>query len=535
MNPVTLGAVLAKAGEGTIHQVVGRPDWVAKVFHSGVKDLPGKLEKVAAMAASLPEGAVQSDGFVVLAWPRDVVSDDTGQPVGFVMPRIDTSTAVEIHSISNPSNRLNPLPSAPQWTKEVTWSQLIHVAANLCLAVDVAHRVDAVIGDFQERNILVSDTARVSLVDCDSMQFTDQSGRKFLCGVGRPEFLAPELAGADLSSTARHQSSDRFALAVHIHLLLMAGNHPFLRGTWTGPGEQPDALTLARFGHWAGGPNSPLRSHPLAPSLTFLPLEIQRLFVRAFTDGHRHPGLRPTAVEWRAALLRIRLVRCPRRSEHQFPIGSPKCPWCAIESERAARKDSRLETVAIPIERAPLRVPQGTRRTPLSRAARGTIAVATVGALAAVSIVIWAAHTADTSSDMRSDANTATRVPASASPTVTTPAVPPRTITVPQSDMPSAVPPPAQPGQRQITYSITGTKAPGDIVTVTYTEPSGRRRSLRNVYIPWTFTMTTDAHAVVGELSASSLFMVSRLNCSITANDGRILSTNNGNSTQTSC
>ena len=71
------------------------------------------------------------------------------------------------------------------------------MAANLCLAVDTVHRVDAVIGDFQERNILVNDTTRVTLVDCDSMQFTGADGHQFLCGVGRPEFTAPELAGVD--------------------------------------------------------------------------------------------------------------------------------------------------------------------------------------------------------------------------------------------------------------------------------------------------------------------------------------------------
>jgi DNA-binding helix-hairpin-helix protein with protein kinase domain len=104
------------------------------------------------------------------------------------------------------------------------------------LAVEVVHRGDAVIGDFQERNILVADTTRVTLVDCDSMQFTDTAGRQYPSPLGRLEFTAPELAGLDLRLAPREQSSDLFALAEHIHLLPMAGNHPFMRGTWTGPG-----------------------------------------------------------------------------------------------------------------------------------------------------------------------------------------------------------------------------------------------------------------------------------------------------------
>lgn len=335
---VQMGSVLASAGEGTIYEVAGDPGVVAKVFHPGLKDLAVKLAKVEAMIATPPDGAVQSDGFVVLTWPLDMLSDGT-DTVGYLMPRIDTSDAVEIHTVSNPSNRANPLPSAPAWTPNVTWSHLVNVAANLCLAVDIVHRVDAVIGDFQERNILVNDTTRVTLVDCDSMQFTDAEGQVYPCGVARPEFTAPELAGTDLAATVRNKASDLFALAVHIHLLLMAGNHPFLRGEWTGAGEQPDALTLAATGQWAGGPGSALRTHTLAPPVSYLPPDIQQLFVRAFTAGARDASARPTAAQWREALLGMRLGTCPRA--HQIPIGAQPCPWCTIEDRRAARRNSR--------------------------------------------------------------------------------------------------------------------------------------------------------------------------------------------------
>lgn len=335
---VRLGAVLASAGEGAIHEIVGHPDLVAKMFHPDLKGLAVKVAKVGAMIASPPDGAVQADGFVVLTWPTELCNDGTGA-LGYLMPRIDTSNAVEIHTVSNPSNRANPLPSAPVWTPNVTWSHLVNIAANLCLAVEIVHRVNAVIGDFQERNILVNDTTRVTLVDCDSMQFIDDAGHQYPCGVARPEFTAPELAGADLAVTPRSKPSDLFALAVHIHLLLMAGNHPFLRGEWTGGGEQPDALTLAASGHWAGGPGSALHTHPLAPPMSFLPHAIQSLFVRAFTDGAQNPDNRPTAAQWREALLGMQLGSCPRG--HHIPVEADPCPWCVIDDQRAARRTAR--------------------------------------------------------------------------------------------------------------------------------------------------------------------------------------------------
>jgi hypothetical protein len=122
--------------------------------------------------------------------------------------------------------------------------------------------------------------------------------------------------------------------------------------------------------------------------------------------------------------------------------------------------------------------------------------------------------------------------PAPAPPPEEAPPPPP-----PEEPPSSAAPPPTttRAGPRQVTYSVTGTKAPGDIITVTYIDASGRSRTQRNVYIPWSLTVTPISQSEVGSVQASSLFLVSRLNCSITTSDGTVLSSNTGNSAQTSC
>uniref|UniRef100_UPI001E5BB02E MmpS family transport accessory protein n=1 Tax=Mycobacterium avium TaxID=1764 RepID=UPI001E5BB02E len=100
----------------------------------------------------------------------------------------------------------------------------------------------------------------------------------------------------------------------------------------------------------------------------------------------------------------------------------------------------------------------------------------------------------------------------------------------------ASTPPPTTPtGPRQVTYSVTGTKAPGDIISVTYVDASGRRRTQHNVYIPWSMTVTPISQSDVGSVEASSLFRVSRLNCSITTSDGTVLSSNSNDAPQTSC
>lgn len=125
--------------------------------------------------------------------------------------------------------------------------------------------------------------------------------------------------------------------------------------------------------------------------------------------------------------------------------------------------------------------------------------------------------------------------------TVTPEPPPPPPVEEPPPPPPTSEAPPPPPttttpaGPRQVTYSVTGTKAPGDIISVTYTDASGRSRTQRNVYIPWSLTVTPISQSEVGSVQASSLFLVSRLNCAITTSDGTVLSSNNGNAAQTSC
>jgi outer membrane biosynthesis protein TonB len=123
--------------------------------------------------------------------------------------------------------------------------------------------------------------------------------------------------------------------------------------------------------------------------------------------------------------------------------------------------------------------------------------------------------------------------PAPATTTAPSPAPSP----APTTSAAVAPPPPTTTpaGPRQVTYSVTGTKAPGDIISVTYVDASGRSRTQHNVYIPWSMTVTPISQSDVGSVQASSLFRVSRLNCSITTSDGTVLASNNNDAPQTSC
>src|SRR5436305_1951244 len=94
--------------------------------------------------------------------------------------------------------------------------------------MDALHSRDYVVGDVNESNILVADTALITVVDTDSFQVRDPDGKTvFHCPVAKPEFTPPELQGRQLHDVDRVPAHDRFGLAVLIFQLLMEGTHPF--------------------------------------------------------------------------------------------------------------------------------------------------------------------------------------------------------------------------------------------------------------------------------------------------------------------
>src|SRR5690606_22074646 len=137
--------------------------------------------------------------------------------------------------------------------------------------------------------------------------------------------------------------------------------------------------------------------------------------------------------------------------------------------------------------------------------------IAAVALVVSVSLLVTST---DTETLATPETSTSTAPPETTEPRPPPPPAPPEAVTVTPEPPPPPPPPAEEPpppattteqpppatttttttttpaGPRQVTYSVTGTKAPGDIITVTFTDASGRSRTQRNVYIPWTFTVT---------------------------------------------
>jgi DNA-binding helix-hairpin-helix protein with protein kinase domain len=293
---------------------------VAKIYHTPTA---AHARKLSAMLANPPDDPMAGQ-HISIAWPVDLLQAVPGRAiVGFVMPRV---TGVQsIIDFYNPMTRRQRCPL-------FNYAYLHRTAHNLAATVRAIHVRGYVIGDVNESNILVTDTALVTLVDTDSFQVPDpHTGVVYRCPVGKPEFTPPELQGKPFAQIDRAPEHDLFGLAVLLFQLLMEGTHPFA-GVFQGSGDPPLLETRIAAGHFPYATRQPGLYHPspVAPPWEVLHSTLRQLFRRCFENGHHTPSARPDAATWQQALhdAEVALVTCATNNQHRYGNHLTRCPWC---------------------------------------------------------------------------------------------------------------------------------------------------------------------------------------------------------------
>ena len=245
-----LGRVLGEGGEGEVYEVVNSPSSAVKVYATEKRPTGAKREKLIAMEKLRPSCDGERPGHPPLAWPEQVIRDrSTDSLIGFVMPRVDNFRTMSIGEFYDPAVRKDKLRRMKISLRpaQVEESKL-KIIANLASTVARVHERGHLIGDINERNVLVDpEHGDVSIIDCDSFEIRDPENRRiYRCRVGRPEYTAPELLrqmhGACTTPSCpvgptghqkgfacvdRTEEHDNFAVAVLVFRLLMDGGHPF--------------------------------------------------------------------------------------------------------------------------------------------------------------------------------------------------------------------------------------------------------------------------------------------------------------------
>lgn len=370
---LTPEAALGAGGEARIYAVLPGEQYVAKIYHQAEQ---AQARKLGAMLANPPEDPLAAQGKLSIAWPLDLLHTPSPESrfAGYLMPRV--SGAQPLFHCYNPGARRTFYPT-------FDYLALHRVGRNLAAAVNALHSRGYVIGDVNESNILVSDSALVTLVDTDSFQVTDVgSETTFRCPVGKPEYTPPELQSLSFAATDRLPEHDRFGLAVLLFQLLMEGTHPFA-GIYQGSDDPPSYDERIRAGHYPHGARPvPYRPAPIAPSLDILHPAVRQLFTRCFEDGHLHPAVRPDARTWQRVLLEAEtdLVSCAANPRHRYGAHLSACPWCERALLLGGRDPFPHDASALPrvTRRAPVSPlsPTPPARIPASSAPRATVSAA---------------------------------------------------------------------------------------------------------------------------------------------------------------
>src|SRR5262245_52543492 len=164
--PVQLGLKLRSGGQGSVYVVKGRPGILAKIYHPSQVPVESRLRWMRDHPPTDPTAAL---GHVSIAWPTDLLFDQRGNCVGFLMTHVRDT--IPILTAFNPQLRSR---------SNVGFDRryLHRVARNLAAAVSAVHARSYVVGDLNEGNVLVARTALVTLIDTDSFQVREQRGTK---------------------------------------------------------------------------------------------------------------------------------------------------------------------------------------------------------------------------------------------------------------------------------------------------------------------------------------------------------------------
>ena len=312
-EPVAVGKLIGKGGEGQVFAVNGHSGAAVKIYDSRFR--VEREEKVRAMVHG--GFAAQTD---LVAYPREVVSDGGGNFLGFLMQLV--SGYRPVHELYSPKSRQRHFPKAD-------YRFIIRVALNVARAVGKVHQTGCVIGDLNHSGVLVAQDAKVALIDADSFQF--RLGQKtYPCVVGVPDFLPPELHGVNLATVVRSVKHDNFGLAVAIFLLLFMGRHPY-----AGRHEGPDlsigqAIAQKRFAFSLSRQSSKGTSPPPgALTLDVFPAPVRQAFESTFS---LNPMTRPSALSWIGVLTTLEnsLSRCRNLETHFYPDSAKVCLWCDL-------------------------------------------------------------------------------------------------------------------------------------------------------------------------------------------------------------
>lgn len=319
---VVSDAPLGRGGEGSVFEVLSHElgstlppasQLVVKIYHEPSEGDRGR--KIAAMVKAPPS----TDS---VAWPLALVFNENKSFAGYIMVKLASDKFRQWAELSNSKDR-----RATASSFDVRYA--LTSSRNLAAAIDSIHSAGHRVGDINESNIFVGADATVLIVDSDSAQIADPSGKIFPCLVGKPEYTAAELSHGSLATQKRTVETDVFAYAVATFQMLTGGSHP-TDGIFEGDDDPPSTIEKIRSGIL---PNLNPSSSPQFRSILrvptdAIPRDVRYTLTQALSPN---PQQRPSLFDFISSLDDVieNLEQCSYVSQHWFDRREGDCGWCS--------------------------------------------------------------------------------------------------------------------------------------------------------------------------------------------------------------
>jgi len=260
---ITLVNLIGEGGEGRIYET-SLKDSVCKIYNKEkLTDL--KQQKIELML-SLP---LRVRG---LCWPTDIVKDQHGNFVGYLMP---VAKGVPMQK----GMFVKPLlfKYFPNWSR----ISLANLALAILQIIKYLHENNVLLGDINPLNILIESENSVYFVDTDSYQI-----EAYPCPVGMVNFTPPELQGVNFEKILRKSEHEYFAIATLLFMTILPGKPPY---SHQGGGNPSENIKSQHFPYPLGekstkkAPDGPWRF-----IWSNLPYKVKEAFYRCFAENTRY-------------------------------------------------------------------------------------------------------------------------------------------------------------------------------------------------------------------------------------------------------
>lgn len=298
---------LGKGGQGAVHNITTSKysaDYCIKIY---IRDAEKMHKKIEYMVAHPPQN-IRDTSFRI-CWPTALAYNTKKEFVGYMMPlafpKGHDLTILSVYR-SKPLSQLKRFKDNVEWHNkyELDTSEgivnRVKMLCNIAIALHTIHSTGRyVLVDLKPENIDATGAGKVSIMDTDSIQISENGKILYPATAFTPEYFAPE--GKELKRLNRPFTlqCDYFAAAVCFYQIL-TGTHPYsgtvLKSPYDNCTEIADCISNGLF---AFGEKQKYIDLPVAFNLQQnfynLPSTIQGLFKRAFGS---QASKRPTMEEW---------------------------------------------------------------------------------------------------------------------------------------------------------------------------------------------------------------------------------------------